>query len=251
MESSEALSASLEDYLEAIFHIVSEKRVARVKDISGRLKVSYSSVTGALRALAERDLVNYAPYEHITLTQEGMTIAKDVVRRHDALREFFVKALSVEEKLAEEAACRMEHAVPKKIIDRFIQFVDFLDACPRAGTKFIKGLGYHCLHGQQLEQCEHCLTACLEEVEERKNLRSKGTKTMKLHELEPGKKARITKVSGKGEGRKRIVDMGVTPGSFIEVERVAPLGDPLDVKVKGYHLSLRKAEASQIEIEMI
>ena len=45
--------------------------------------------------------------------------------------------------------------------------------------------------------------------------------------------------------------MGVTPGSVVEVERIAPLGDPIDIKVKGYHLSLRKEEAEGIEIEAL
>ena len=57
---AESLSASLEDYLEAIFHIVSEKRVARAKDISKRMHVNRSSVTGAMHSLAKKKLVNYA-----------------------------------------------------------------------------------------------------------------------------------------------------------------------------------------------
>ena len=60
MGSVQALSASLEDYLEAIFHIVAEKKVARAKEIAEALQVSRPSVTGALHALAERGLVNYA-----------------------------------------------------------------------------------------------------------------------------------------------------------------------------------------------
>ena len=81
-----SLSASLEDYLEAIYHIVAEKQAARTKDISQRLKVNNSSVTGALRALAERQLVNYAPYEVITLTASGKKIARDIVRRARAFQ---------------------------------------------------------------------------------------------------------------------------------------------------------------------
>ena len=91
MVATETLSASLEDYLEAIFHIVARKHAAKAKDISRQLKVSSSSVTGALRSLADRDLINYAPYDIITLTKKGNQIARDVIRRHEALRNFFVK----------------------------------------------------------------------------------------------------------------------------------------------------------------
>ena len=59
------------------------------------------------------------------------------------------------------------------------------------------------------------------------------------------------KFTSKGNLFKRITEMGLTTGTVIEVERVAPLGDPVEMKVKGYHLSLRKDEASKIEVEMI
>ena len=117
------LSASLEDYLEVIYHIVEEKKVARAKEIASRLKVSRSSVTEAFRSLSQKGLINYAPYEVITLTEQGRKVAQDVIRRHEALKDFFMKVLAVEERLAEEGACKIEHAAPREIIERLIQFV--------------------------------------------------------------------------------------------------------------------------------
>jgi Fe2+ transport system protein FeoA len=73
----------------------------------------------------------------------------------------------------------------------------------------------------------------------------------KLKDLKPGQRCKIVKVRGQGATNKRILEMGVTPGSVIELERVAPLGDPIDVKVRGYHLSLRKEEADGIDVEII
>jgi Fe2+ transport system protein FeoA len=72
-----------------------------------------------------------------------------------------------------------------------------------------------------------------------------------LRSLKPGAKAKITKLSGKGAVRRRIMDMGVVPGTTVEIEKVAPLGDPIEVKVKGYHLSLRKEEAANIFVEVV
>ena len=100
MSKSINLSASLEDYIEAIFHIVAEKQVARGKEIAKRLKVSNASVTEALRALSKRELINYEPYEVITLTDKGREVAEDVIRRHEALKDFFVKVLAIDEKIA-------------------------------------------------------------------------------------------------------------------------------------------------------
>ena len=72
-----------------------------------------------------------------------------------------------------------------------------------------------------------------------------------LKALKPGQKGRVIKIKGRSETNKRIAAMGMTPGSLVEVERVAPLGDPIDVKVKGYHLSLRKDDAESIEVEVV
>ena len=127
MSKIKYLSASLEDYLEVIYHIISEKQVARAKEIASRLKVSRSSVTEAFRALAQKDLINYSPYEVITLTSTGREVAEDIIRRHQALKDFFIKVLAIDEKLAEEGACRVEHAAPREIIERLTKFVNFIE----------------------------------------------------------------------------------------------------------------------------
>jgi len=250
MTSAYTLTASLEDYLEAIFHIIAEKQAVRPKDIAKRLKVSNSSVTGALRSLADKGLINYAPYDVISLTPPGKTAAKDVIRRHETLRDFFIKVLAVEELDADKAACQMEHSIPKVILERLIQFAEFVKVCPRAGSKWIVGFSYYCDQGDTIENCEKCISAALEEVRQRRQQGGrKAMTTAKLKDLKPGQKGKVLKITVRGETNKRIVEMGVTPGAVVEVERVAPLGDPIDIKVKGYHLSLRKDEAEGIEIE--
>jgi len=71
-----------------------------------------------------------------------------------------------------------------------------------------------------------------------------------LSELEPSEKGRIIRVGGKGGIRRRLLDMGVVTGAVVEVQRVAPLGDPVQIKVKGYDLALRKEEAEKIQVEL-
>jgi DtxR family Mn-dependent transcriptional regulator len=252
MAGEEALTASLEDYLEAIFHIVAEKQVARAKDIGKRLRVGGSSVTGALHSLADRGLINYAPYDVITLTSKGKRMAEDVVRRHEALRDFFIDVLAIKAADADEAACAMEHSIPKNIVERLIEFANFVETCPRGGTKWIAGFGYHCEHGDTWENCEKCISLRLEEVRAQKAQGGRAPVTVvSLKDLKPGQKAKVVKIKAKGDANKRIVEMGVTPGALVEVERVAPLGDPIDIKVRGYHLSLRKADAESIDVEVV
>ncbi len=70
-----------------------------------------------------------------------------------------------------------------------------------------------------------------------------------LSELGIGERCVVTKVNGEGAIRRRLFDMGVTPGTEILLRKKAPLGDPLEIKIRGYELTLRKAEASCVEVK--
>ena len=127
------LSASLEDYLEAIFNLSSESNIARSKDIAKRLGVSRSSVTGALRILKKKGLANYKPYDYVTLTDPGQTIAAEIVRKHNILKAFFINVLGIEPDLAQQAACKAEHALGAGIITRLLLFIDFVTQTDKNG----------------------------------------------------------------------------------------------------------------------
>ena len=70
---------------------------------------------------------------------------------------------------------------------------------------------------------------------------------MKLSELKPGNRARVVRLKSDTSFKKRLMEMGLVPGEIVYVEKIAPLGDPIDIIVKNYHLSLRKNEAEIIE----
>ena len=74
---------------------------------------------------------------------------------------------------------------------------------------------------------------------------------MKLNSLHPGQSARITEVGGEGALRQHFLDMGMIPGAEVTVIKLAPLGDPMELRIHGYELTLRLAEAEQITIEQI
>ena len=71
-----------------------------------------------------------------------------------------------------------------------------------------------------------------------------------LSNLKPGQRGRILRITGPGSLKMRLMEMGVVPGTTVEVKRVAPLGDPVEVEVKGYRMSLRREEAAIIEVEV-
>ncbi|MBM4016777.1 MAG: metal-dependent transcriptional regulator [Planctomycetes bacterium] len=125
--SRAALSESLQDYLEAVYFLVQRQRVARVKDISAMVGVGKSSVTGAVQALASRGLVNYGPYQFVTLTEAGEAAGRELVSRHRVLKRFLMDVLGVAEAEAESVGCRMEHAVKGDVLARFVAFVELLD----------------------------------------------------------------------------------------------------------------------------
>jgi len=130
MKQTKQLSASLEDYLETIFFLVEEHTVARAKDIAAKMEVSKASVTGALRELSSRGFINYDPYSVVTLTAAGRKTAEEITRRHHALVRFLSNVLKVRREDALDNACRMEHAVNKRVIDRLVSFINYLETSP-------------------------------------------------------------------------------------------------------------------------
>ena len=70
-----------------------------------------------------------------------------------------------------------------------------------------------------------------------------------LRDVQVGESAKVVKLYGEGAVKRRIMDMGITKGVEVSVRKVAPLGDPVEVTVRGYELSLRKADAQMIEVE--
>jgi DtxR family Mn-dependent transcriptional regulator len=255
MSETLSLSASLEDYLETIYDLVERHRVARVRDISARMSVNMSSVTGALRQLSSYNLVHYEPYEVITLTEAGRAHARELVRRHNVLKNFLLNVLSLDRAVAEDTAHRMEHAVDAETLERLVRFAEFVERCPRGGREWIESFQTFCVKGAPNEQCERCLESCLRAFRERRQKKAqdegKSSGSVPLTALVPGEKGRVVKVGGRGAIRKKIVEMGIVPGTTIELERLAPLGDPMELKVKGYHLSLRKEEAVGILVEQV
>ena len=121
------LSESLGDYLETIYHLVEENKVARVKEIAERMQVHMSSVTGALKSLADRDLVNHDPYSLVTLTPRGETAAREIVRRHRVLSRFFEKVLSLDSETAERNACHVEHAIEPEVLEKLFEFLESVE----------------------------------------------------------------------------------------------------------------------------
>lgn len=120
-------SERIEDYLEAIFHVCDENGYAKVTDISKALKVRPPSVTEMFKRLADKGYIRYEKYSGVTLTEAGLTLAREVEKRHNTLKEFLL-ILGVEETIADQDACRIEHDVNPETMERLTKFVELVNS---------------------------------------------------------------------------------------------------------------------------
>jgi len=122
------LSASVEDYLEAILSLEETKKIARVRDIAESLSVKKPSVTARLKELEREGFIVYEPYGTIELTKKGRMCATDVQERHALLAQFLKNILGLSEEAAQKNACKMEHQMDKETVRRLQGLVQFMGA---------------------------------------------------------------------------------------------------------------------------
>ncbi len=117
------MTASLEDYLEAIYFLNGKNDFVRVTDIAARLGISKPSVNRAVNTLKERGLVEHEHYGSLKLTEEGTKIAKAVAERHMMLKKFLMDILGVDEATASEEACEIEHVLSADTINKMSEYL--------------------------------------------------------------------------------------------------------------------------------
>ena len=131
------LTASMEDYLEAIWIEAGERKVVRVKNITHSLNVKTSSVIGALNILSDKGLIIHERYGYIELTSKGINLAKQIHKKHKILLKFFHDILGLDFKIAKEDACKMEHCIHKGAVYKLIKFIDFIESYGKGKDSFI------------------------------------------------------------------------------------------------------------------
>ena len=147
------LTSVMEDYLEAIFNLDREKKFVRVRDIAKRMDVKMPTVSSMLKTLNSKGLVNYEKYEYVELTQRGADVGKEMRRRHGILRKFLTEVLKVEFGTADEEACKMEHALGEDTLESLVDFMEFIQACPRTGENWLHYFEEYRKYGHVPEKC--------------------------------------------------------------------------------------------------
>ena len=128
---TQRLTPAYEDYIEAIYELCQQGGgQCRSVDVAERLGFSKASVTRATKNLREAGLINQERYGHISLTDAGSEYGRAVLTRHKTLQVFLHEILGVDEKTANEEACKIEHTVSKETMERWTAWIQTCKKCP-------------------------------------------------------------------------------------------------------------------------
>jgi len=122
-----AITSSIEDYLEVIYEYLKQNQKVKAVEISKKLGVSRASVTEALQKLAQKGYIKYEKNIPIELTEIGLKIAESVALRHSVLCEFFNNVLGLDKEEAEDNACKVEHVISQNAFEKLIDFMNKLN----------------------------------------------------------------------------------------------------------------------------
>ena len=227
-------SASVEEYLEAIYSLNEKGELAKNQDLSEKLKVSPPSVTQMIQRLAKEGLVLYEPYKGTQLTGKGMALAQKVVRKHRLLEVFLHKILKLPIEKVHEQACKMEHSLNDETASALCKALDRPEKC---------------IDDDPIPECILDVSDC-DECEMARSKSSEHPLVTQLSNLKQGEEGKVMFIRGGRHSSKRIQDMGLTPGTYLRMVNAAPFNGPVEVEVRGSSLALGRGLASQIFIEV-
>jgi len=235
------LTGALEDYLETIYELVRENKVARVKDIARARGVRAASVTPAMRRLSEAGMIRYVQREFIDLTPDGEQTARRIFARHQLLTRFFEEILRMSPDLAEGDACAMEHSLSSAGMEHLVRLFEFMRNCPEGQQLLARFHRCSLVHGDVPECQERCAT--------REGQRARRAVTQRsLADLAPGERARVAQVNGSETERRHLLDMGLLPDVVVEIARVDRAQRQIWIALQGFELALGDDEATCVAV---
>ena len=196
------LTASVEDYLKAVYDLERAGGPAATTELASRLGVAPASVTGMVRRLADAGLLTHEPYRGVRLTPRGRTAALRTLRRHRVIEAYLVRALGYRWDEVDPEAERLEHAASDEMVNRMAAAIGEPTADP---------------HGAPIPGRDGAVD------EERYR---------PLAEIEAGVSAEVMQVSDDDPSLLRyLADLAITPGSTVHVVERAPFGGPITLRI--------------------
>jgi DtxR family Mn-dependent transcriptional regulator len=198
----EPLTASVEDYLKAIYNLSPEGRPASTSDIAHRLELSAPSVSGMVKRLSEQGLLEHVPYKGVQLTNEGRRAALRMIRRHRIIETYLVDRLGYTWDTVHAEAERLEHAVSDALIQRMADALGNPQADP---------------HGEPIPTAD----GLIEEVS-----------ATPLPDVPPGDTVEVLRVTAGDPGRLRyLASLDLKPGAMVTVVERQPFQGPITLRI--------------------
>ncbi len=232
-------SRSIEEYLEAIYRLSIEESPVKTSRLAELLGVAPSSVTEMLKKLSEMGYVEYSPYKGVVLTDSGRRIGEKITRRHRLFELFLAKVLGINRDKVHEEACEVEHSLSDETEKSLCMFLGRPGRCP---------------HGRVIPACDLNVSSCEECISLSRHgggrLGKRRKSLVPLAWLKEGSRCIIEFIRGEHKTLRRLLDMGLTPGTRITVLRTAPMNGPIEVYVRGSRLAIGKEIASNIFVSV-
>jgi DtxR family transcriptional regulator, Mn-dependent transcriptional regulator len=212
------VSANTEEYLEWIYRLSKENDEVTTTDLARKLKVSPASVTGMLKRLAERGLIDYQPYKGIALTPDGRTVAARIIRRHGLIERLLTDVLGLPWHEVDQVAGRIEHVITDEVEERIAQLCDYPTTCP---------------HGQPIDM-------------------EAPDYAIRLTKLDADEEARVSRIGDEEpEFLSYVAELGLRPGVHIRSLGRAPFNGPFRIRVGEREHALGAEVAAEIWVERL
>ena len=232
------MSNRTEEYLEALYTLTQDNQTASTSAISRRLEIAPASVTEMLQKLAEGGYVNYSPYRGATLTDKGFKLAEKMTRRHRLVERFLHDILKIGNDRVHKQACEMEHVLSDEAERALCQTLKSPGQCPD-DAKIIPPCDL------RFSSCAECRKwgGNLEKAERRRE------NVFAIASLKENQEGKVAFIRGDNKVLRRLLDLGLTPGTRVKVARVAPLKGPVEIAVRGSKLALGDEIACNVFVE--
>jgi DtxR family Mn-dependent transcriptional regulator len=232
---------SIEDYLKALYILSRNGKSISTTEIAEHFKIAPASVTEMLKKLAKSGYVKYSPYRGAHLSKKGFQVAEKITRKHRLLERFLHDVLRIRTDKVHVEACEMEHALSDEAEESLCRFLNHPDKCPD-DDKIIPACN------MPFSSCEECVAVHKEGLEE---VGKRNQNLVSMCSLREGDQGRVSFIRGEHKVLQRLLDMGLTPGTNVNVVRIAPLKGPIEVNVRGSKVALGQDIASNVFVDSL
>jgi len=241
MLDNDRLSENSEEHLEILYKLNHSGERVSTSAITESMNFPPVRVTQTLQNLDRKKDINYSPNNGANLTDQGHPTGKKISGKQNWFERFFYKILTIKKDGVQRQACEIEYSSFGKRENALCQLLEHPDKYPD---------NYNPIPANDLRflSCEDCIK------QQRKGIGEIGTlesNSLSLVNLKERNRGRVVSIRGNHKVIRRLLDMGITPNATIKIIKIAPLGGPVEISVRGSNLALGRSIASNVFVELI